>query len=144
MDQGRWSAMVAVALGLAICLCAWAAAQSPTAREDSRNSLPSTNFSADGSLDRSGFPRPAPGFANARVAENPQAPGARAVGEKTCIACHRLEADHFTHTLHVLGLHVANRSDPTIPVCPDRRRLNSSIWYCSICSRSGPIAAPSQ
>jgi hypothetical protein len=24
---------------------------------------------------------------------------------------------NFTHTLHALGLHVANRSDPTIPVC---------------------------
>ena len=51
------------------------------------------------------------------AAANPQAPDARAVGEKTCIACHKLEADHFTHTLHSLGLHVANRSDPTIPVC---------------------------
>jgi hypothetical protein len=43
-----------------------------------------------------------------------QAPDARAVGEKTCIACHQLEADHFTHTLHALGLHIANRSDPTM------------------------------
>jgi cytochrome c553 len=39
------------------------------------------------------------------------------VGERTCIACHQLEADHFTHTLRALDLHVTNRSDPTIPVC---------------------------
>jgi hypothetical protein len=73
-------------------------------------------LSADGSPDRSAWRRPAPGFANA-TADNPLAPDARAVGEKTCIACHRLEADHFTHTFHALGQHVANRSDPRIPVC---------------------------
>jgi hypothetical protein len=117
MERARWSAMIATVLGLAIFLCASATAQSPPTHEDLKNSLPSTNFSADGSPDRSGLPRPAPGFANAHVADNPQAPDARAVGEKTCIACHRLEADHFTHTLHALGLHVANRSDPMIPVC---------------------------
>ena len=43
--------------------------------------------------------------------------GGERVYAHTCIACHQLEADHFTHTLHALGLHVANRSDPTIPVC---------------------------
>src|SRR5216683_5017644 len=59
----------------------------------------------------------APGFAKARVATNPAAPQATAVGERTCIACHQLEADHFTHTLHSLGLHAANKTDPAIPVC---------------------------
>lgn len=59
----------------------------------------------------------APGFANARVAPNPQAPDAHAIGEKTCIACHQLEADHFTHTLHALGLHAASKADSSIPVC---------------------------
>jgi predicted CXXCH cytochrome family protein len=117
MDQGRWSVVITATLGLAIMILAWAVAYSQPARKDPNNSLPSTNFSADGSVDRSSLPRPAPGFAHARVATNPQAPDARAVGEKTCIACHQLEAEHFTHTLHSLGLHVANRSDPTIPVC---------------------------
>jgi hypothetical protein len=60
---------------------------------------------------------PAPGFAKARVATNPAAPQATPVGERTCIACHQLEADHFTHTLHSLGLHAANKADPSIPVC---------------------------
>lgn len=59
----------------------------------------------------------APGFAKARVAPNLQAPGARAIGEKACIACHQLEADHFTHTLHALGLHAASKADSSIPVC---------------------------
>src|ERR1700736_2842495 len=103
MDQGRWSVVIAATLRLAILVLAWAAAHSQPAPKDPSKSLPSTNFSADGTVDRSSLPRPAPGFAHARVATNPQAPDAKAVGEKTCIACHKLEADHFTHTLHSLG-----------------------------------------
>jgi DmsE family decaheme c-type cytochrome len=117
VDEGRWSAVIAATIGLAILVLAWAVARSQPAQKDPSSSLPSTNFSADGTLDRSSLPRPAPGFAHAHVATNPSAPDAKAVGEKTCIACHQLEAEHFTHTLHSLGLHVANRSDPTIPVC---------------------------
>ena len=115
MHQGRFG--VAITAVLALVLFTWALgfAQNLPAHEVA-NSLPSTNFSADRTVN-SNLPRPAPGFANAHVAPNPQAPNAKPVGEKTCIACHRLEADHFTHTLHALGLHVANRSDPTIPVC---------------------------
>jgi DmsE family decaheme c-type cytochrome len=59
----------------------------------------------------------APGFAKATVAINPAALQATPIGERTCIACHRLEANHFTHTLHALGLHAANKTDPSIPVC---------------------------
>ncbi len=115
----------ATTLGLAVIACAfavsWSAqppggADSPGRADSVSQSLPPTNFSAIED-DRSALPRPAPGFAHATVASNPLAPNARAVGERTCIACHKLEADHFTHTLHALGLHVANRSDPTIPVC---------------------------
>jgi predicted CXXCH cytochrome family protein len=110
-----WSAAISATLGVVIAVGAWAAASSPPA-QDHPTSLPATNFSAaDGNL--AALPRAAPGFARATVASNSQAPDARPVGEKTCIACHKLEADHFTHTLHSLGLHVANRSDPTIPVC---------------------------
>jgi hypothetical protein len=92
-------------LGLAV-LGALAVAQSQPAQEPP-TSLPSTNFSAT-DLNLRAMPKAAPGFAHATVASNPQAPDARAIGEKTCIACHKLEADHFTHTLHSLGLHVAN------------------------------------
>jgi DmsE family decaheme c-type cytochrome len=122
MTRGRLNVATTVSVAAAVLACALALAcavavgQSQPSQDNIANSLPSTNLSTDSTV-RSNLPRPAPGFANAHVAENPQAPDARAVGEKTCIACHRLEADHFTHTLHALGLHVANRSDPNIPVC---------------------------
>ena len=121
MRLGRWNLLITVmlgtvVLGVVLCLCTPAIGQSQPAQDDIANSLPSTNLSTDTPADRHA-PPPAPGFANATVASNPLAPDARAVGEKTCIACHRLEADHFTHTFHALGLHVANRSDPRIPVC---------------------------
>jgi len=102
-----------VAALLGSCVLAFAGTQLP--QQDS-NSLPPTNFSAT-EIDRSALPRPGPGFARATVAPNSQAPDARPVGERTCIACHKLEVEHFTHTLHSLGLHVANHSDPTLPVC---------------------------
>jgi len=117
MTLGRLSLWIAASLGAVLLVSTFAIGQSQPARDDVSKSLPSTNLSTDDTVDRSHLPRPAPGFANAQVAVNPQAPDAHAVGEKTCIACHRLEADHFTHTLHALGLHVANRSDPMIPVC---------------------------
>ncbi|GMV31159.1 MAG: hypothetical protein AMXMBFR59_32840 [Rhodanobacteraceae bacterium] len=59
----------------------------------------------------------APGFALAHVAGNPRAAGATPVGEKVCVACHQLESEHFTHTLHALGLYAAAKSDPSVPVC---------------------------
>ncbi|UXI66517.1 DmsE family decaheme c-type cytochrome [Tahibacter amnicola] len=57
------------------------------------------------------------GFAQARVARNPGAAQAVPIGEKACIACHQLESEHFTHTLHALGLHAAAKADPSVPVC---------------------------
>src|ERR1700678_4563035 len=100
MTLGRLSLSIVASLGAVLLVCRLAAGQSQPSRDNAANSLPSTNLSADGTPDRSGLPRPAPGFANAHVAENPQAPNAHAVGEKTCIACHRLAAYHFTHPFH--------------------------------------------
>jgi DmsE family decaheme c-type cytochrome len=80
-------------------------------------SLPRTDLSSDSRPPIAHVAAPPAGFARAHVATNPRAPDAKRIGEKTCIACHQLEASHFTHTLHALGLHVANRSDPQIPVC---------------------------
>ena len=73
-----------VAALLGSCVLAFAGTQLP--QQDS-NSLPPTNFSAT-EIDRSALPRPGPGFARATVAPNSQAPDARPVGERTCIACH--------------------------------------------------------
>ena len=59
----------------------------------------------------------APGFSNAVVAKNPQAPDATAVGEKVCLACHRLENEHFSGTVHASGLRAAAAGRPEAPVC---------------------------
>jgi DmsE family decaheme c-type cytochrome len=116
MDMGRLILLIAVSIGSTLLLSTSALGQTPPSLKEVADSLPATNFGA-APIDRSALRKAAPGFAGAQVAHNPEAPDARAVGEKTCIACHQLEADHFTHTLHALGLHAANRSDPTIPVC---------------------------
>jgi hypothetical protein len=108
MSTSRWSVPIAIVLALAFLLCKLAMGQSQPSQNGNRNSLPPTDFD-EGSVRLLQLPRPALGFANAHVASNPQVPDGRMVGEKTCIACHKLEADHFTHTLHSLGLHVANR-----------------------------------
>src|SRR5690606_4615327 len=70
-----------------------------------------------GASDTNDVPRAAVGFAQARVADNPSAGGATAVGERVCIACHQLESEHFSHTFHALGLHAANTADASVPVC---------------------------
>src|ERR1700719_1656517 len=103
MPLGRWSVLIAIALGIAFPVHTPAMGQSQPCQNGIANSLPSTNFSADATAERSGPPRTAPGFANAHVASNPLVPDEKGGGEKTCIACHKLEADHFTLTLHSLG-----------------------------------------
>ena len=90
MSVGRWGVLIEIALGVVFLGCTLAMGQSQPSQNGTTNSLPSTNFSADGTVDRNGLPRPAPGFANAHVASNPQVPDAKVIGEKTCIACHKL------------------------------------------------------
>jgi DmsE family decaheme c-type cytochrome len=116
MGSSRWCAFCGLVVVGVLSCAALAQSQSRSRPDSVADSLPPTNFADNERADRH-LPRPAPGFANAHVATNPLAPDAHAVGERTCVACHRLEADHFTHTLHALGLHVANRSNPSIPVC---------------------------
>src|ERR1700722_1078942 len=80
MRLSRWNLLMTVmlgtvALGVVLCLCAPAIgqsqpAQSKPAQDDMTNSLPSTNLSTDSPVDRH-VPAPAPGFANATVADNP-------------------------------------------------------------------------
>src|SRR5208282_5216073 len=72
MPVGRRSLLITVSLGAAFLVYKLAVGQSQPSRDDVAKSLPSTNLSADGTVDRSKLPRPAPGFANARVATNPQ------------------------------------------------------------------------
>ena len=104
-----------VVFGISVASSGSAIAQQ--SRADLARSLPSSNLSNEDVNASAKSLLPAPGFANARVAENLNAPDATPVGEKTCIACHQLESEHFTHTLHALGLHAANKADASIPVC---------------------------
>ncbi|MET0232897.1 MAG: cytochrome c3 family protein, partial [Rhodanobacteraceae bacterium] len=110
------SGAIVFALALGFLLPATAPAQQT--REELASQLPATNLSGDQAhQDVQRLLGAAPGFAKAAVAANPAAPEATPVGERTCITCHQLESEHFTHTLHALGLHAANKADPNIPVC---------------------------
>ena len=106
------SRCMAVVLFLACCLAWPTRAPAQASREDFARALP-----ADATRVGAASPDVAPGFADARVAHNPAAPAAEAVGERMCIACHQLESEHFTHTLHALGLHAAAKADADIAVC---------------------------
>ncbi|TCO40244.1 DmsE family decaheme c-type cytochrome [Dokdonella fugitiva] len=105
--------LLALVLGCATLVPALA----QQSRDELAKSLPPTNLTSDDVQVGASMIGVAPGFANAKVADNPGAPGATAVGERTCIACHRLESEHFTHTFHALGLHAASKADASIPVC---------------------------
>jgi DmsE family decaheme c-type cytochrome len=105
-----------IALGLV--LLAPTATPAQQSREDLARMLPPTNLSGSGEVP---FPGPevsaVPGFADAAIPGNPGAPGATPVGEAVCTACHALENEHFTHTLHALGLRAAAAANPGTPVC---------------------------
>lgn len=72
--------------------------------------LPETNLGAGSAQRRSGASAPR-GFAHAPVPANPLHPEATAVGQQVCTACHQRENDHFTHTLHALGMNAAFAAD---------------------------------
>jgi len=113
----RGSITGVMALLGALLLSAPPPASAQQTREELARDLPATNLSNDDIKATAPALGVAPGFAHARIAENPDAPDATPVGEQTCIACHQLESDHFTHTFHALGLHAANKADSSIPVC---------------------------
>lgn len=89
-----------------------------TSASPTESSLPPTNMSeSDVGAPHGRRISVAPGFAHAAVAENPLAPDANAVGERVCVACHQLENEHFSHTLHANGLRAAASVTPGAPVC---------------------------
>src|SRR3546814_510869 len=67
--------------------------------------LPPTHFGSENPQAVHAFDV-APGFADAPVADNPQAPDAKAVGQQVCTACHSKESQVFAHTTHALGMQV--------------------------------------
>jgi len=96
-------------------------AQQAVAGQSAQNgqNLPQTLFSAeDGTAAPAGhgFAAP-PGFAHAPVAVNPNHPEATPIGQQMCMGCHVLEAEHFAHTVHSLGMNVALAADPNTATC---------------------------
>src|SRR3546814_7970205 len=51
------------------------------------------------------------------VADNPQAPDAKTVGQQVCTACHSKESQVFAHTTHALGMQVAFTANPEAATC---------------------------
>src|SRR5690606_26254883 len=54
---------------------------------------------------------------HAPVANNPDSPDARAVGQQVCTACHVQETANFAHTVHSLGMEAALAADPSTATC---------------------------
>lgn len=107
----------AAAAVAALVVAGWQApVAAQTSTPDNPHQLPSTHFGIEGAPAGHGFGVP-PGFANARVATNPLAPAATAIGEKTCTACHSRESQNFAHTTHALGMSVAKAADPNTSTC---------------------------
>ncbi len=99
-----------------LCLCAAVIAQTGKNLE-----LPATHFSVDESLSPAELNLDhhalAPGFSHATLPANPLAPEARAIGQVSCQGCHTLEAEHFAHTVHAIGMDVAIRANPATHTC---------------------------
>ena len=91
--------------------------QAGATQEPARNDLPATDMAAGERAQRAVAGDVPPGFANAGVPENPQAVAAQATGDKVCTACHTLETQHFSHTVHSIGLRAAAQAGAGTPVC---------------------------
>ncbi|MDG6348521.1 DmsE family decaheme c-type cytochrome [Luteimonas sp. 8-5] len=110
---------VASLLGLVTAVLVAAGLMAPVsvaAQQADRYNLPATDFGSTAPISPHGF-GPAPGFAHAPVPINPDSPGARAVGQQVCTACHSQEADNFAHTVHSLGMQAALAADPATATC---------------------------
>ena len=81
------------------------------------NELPATDLSQDVAQAQVRAISAAPGFSHAGIPDNPLALDAKPVGEKVCVACHELENQHFSHTLHADGLRAAASTTMGAPVC---------------------------
>src|SRR3546814_3962399 len=89
---------------------------SVSAQQAATQNLPSTHFGSEGPVSPHGF-NAAPGFAHAPIPDNPDSPGARAVGQQVCSTCHSQETKNFAHTVHALGMEAALAADPGTATC---------------------------
>ena len=111
-----------IALGLATAgIFAVAASLAPIAAQESSTAanpynLPATHFGSENPQAGHGFDA-APGFVDAHVPGNPQAPDAKPVGQQVCTACHGKESQTFAHTTHALGMQVAFTANPNTATC---------------------------
>lgn len=106
-------------VALMVALAAVAALTVSTVSAQTRNdgiSLPETNMSVE-PPSRELLRQVAAGFSRATIAHNPLAPNATSVGSAVCSACHTLETEHFAHTIHAVGLRVAEAADSRAAVC---------------------------
>ena len=86
------------------------------ARQDSPKALPASNLASD-DAPLAELASDVPGFAHARAADNPLAPGATVIGQQACMACHAKEGSNVAHTSHALGMQVALTADPSTATC---------------------------
>jgi DmsE family decaheme c-type cytochrome len=74
-------------------------------QQDMARMLPATDMGADAGRDPHAAMHfdhgPATSFDSAHIPSNPLAPGAVAIGAKSCVACHALENVHASHSLHL-------------------------------------------
>src|SRR3546814_14023302 len=84
---------------------------SVSAQQAATQNLPSTHFGSEGPVSPHGF-NAAPGFAHAPIPDNPDSPGARAVGQPVCSTCHSQATKNFAPTLHAPGMDAALAAAP--------------------------------
>jgi len=110
-----------LALIIAVGVLAMAGVTAPVAAQQSTaaaQNLPQTRFSAEDGVAVPGHGIVAPPrFAQAKAAVNPNHPDATPIGQQMCSGCHALEAEHFAHTVHSLGMSVALAADPDTATC---------------------------
>ena len=100
--------------GLFASLMGLSTVSAQQSKSDFERMLPPTNLSGNGVQEAHAS---APGFDHASVAPNAAAPNATPTGEAVCTSCHALEDEHFSHTIHALGLRAAAAGNPDAPVC---------------------------
>src|SRR3546814_7038301 len=120
MGNGTMRIFIAVGL-VTVGIFAAAGSLAPIAAQEGATAanpynLPPTHFGSENPQAVHAFDV-APGFADAPVADNPQAPDAKTVGQQVCTACHSKESQVFAHTTHALGMQVAFTANPEAATC---------------------------
>src|SRR3546814_8081092 len=124
MGNGTMRFFIAVGL-VTVGIFAAAGSLAPIAAQEGATAanpynLPATHFGSENAQAVHAFDV-APGFADAPVADNPQAHDAKTVGQQVCTDCHSKESQVFAHTTHALGMQVAFTANPEAPTSEAER-----------------------